>query len=116
MKTEARKIKAAEHHVERGKQPHSKTLLHLPGATEAARFWSAAVLSYHYPHLIAERLSFTFWAPCKSRRDRMFIDRQPPPHVFFLFFSGADRWLARGRGVFSAPLKNKKKYRGPFGL
>src|SRR5438094_317356 len=35
----------------------------------SARFWGAAVLSYHYPHLFADRISVTFWAPSKSRRD-----------------------------------------------
>src|SRR5437763_1502074 len=53
---------------------------------ESDRLWSAAVLSYHYPHLIADRISFTFWARSKSRRDGLFIDRQPPsPRCLFVF-------------------------------
>src|SRR5439155_16136920 len=44
----------------------------------------AAEHTYHYPHLLAHRISFTFWAPSKSPRDGLFIDRQPP-HPRFLF-------------------------------
>src|SRR5438552_1738980 len=46
----------------------------------------AAEHTYHYPHLFADRISFTFWAPSKSRRDGLFIDRQPPyPRFLFVF-------------------------------
>src|SRR5206468_4202498 len=36
--------------------------------------------------LFANRISFTFWAPSKSRRDGLFIDREPPyPRFLFVF-------------------------------
>ena len=38
------KSKAAEHHVERGKQPNFKTSRPFGDALESDRFWSAAVL------------------------------------------------------------------------
>src|SRR5205085_12306532 len=42
--------------------------------------------SYHCPHLFADRTIFTSWAPSKSRRDGLFIDRQPPyPRFLFVF-------------------------------
>src|SRR5437867_4490232 len=68
---------------------------------DADRFWTAAVLSCHYPQLwrrhlrrpdtreLQIRCSRIGAKVLKSRRDGLFID-QTAPRCFFLFFSGAE--------------------------
>ena len=63
-----------------------------------------------YPHRLAHRFSFAFRPSFKSRRDGLFIDRQPLTPRFFLFFSGAARNVPVNLGLLAAPLKNKKNY------
>src|SRR5262245_32219032 len=53
-------------------------------------------------------MSFAFLAS-KSRRDDLFIEPAGQTFGFFLFFSGAGRWVPTSRSASSAPLKNKKK-------